>query len=903
MTTFPSDSRTTCRALRVVIGLVSSVLGLTGAYADDLPAKFFRGINLNGPAVIIDGQPWEAGDTPHLRTSDQAFENQSVPLIPSTDSARALMIRSSRWNTEANLTITDVPDGPYAVFLYAWEDNDPETFSIALNGKEVHAAFVSGSAGMWKKLGPWRTDARDGKLQLTTKGGHANLSGLEIWQGAGPIPDPPSARPRRPLDPVAAKFFDQQVAPILARHCAECHGGSEQKGELSLATEDAAFTGGATGPALVAGKPDESLLLEMIESGEMPQKRPPLTTVEKQLLRTWITDGARWGTVEINGLLVSTDRRAGLDWWSLQPITSPPMPAVQNQNWIRNEVDPFVLARLEARQLGPAPEADRRTLIRRLYFDLTGLPPDPAVVQQFLQDEHPDAYQNLVEELLTSPHYGERWARHWMDVIRFGESQGYERNRLRENAWRYRDWMITAFNQDLPFDDFVRRQIAGDVLYPDDLSALIATGYHVCGTWDQVAHNEGSSEMRKAHRHDEMEDLVATLSQSFLGLTVNCARCHDHKFDPILQRDYYQLAALLGGVNQTEKERQGITLQASSEQIAFAGTAHVIIPQQPPVTFVMARGDYRKPLDVVTPAGLSSIRTLPSDFSLTPNAPEAERRKELARWLTDERNPLPARVFVNRIWHHHFGQGIVDTPSDFGFSGGRPSHPELLDYLAFRFMHGGWKIKDLHRLIVMSATYRQASRIRNPAAEKIDAENHLLWRANPRRLEGEAVRDAALAVSGALNRQVGGPSYRDMKAELATNHTFTDPTNEFTPDTTRRTIYRLWARSGNNPMLESLDCPDPAVMSPRRPHTITPVQALSMLNNAYAEKTAEQFAKRVHNEAGEDVSKEIERCYQLAFCRQPSDRERELASKFVARFGVPQLCLVLLNSNEFVFVE
>lgn len=899
----PRYVQTLLRVLSLAIAIAICSLTALPVRADEPPAQFFRGINLNGPAVVIDGQKWEAGDTPHLQSQDQAFENQSVPLIPSTDAARALMIRSSRWNSEAHLTVTDVPDGPYAVFLYAWEDNNPETFSISLNGKEVLAGFVSGSAGMWKKLGPWRTNVADGKLHLTTKGGHANLSGLEIWQGSGPIPDPPSAKPRRPLDPVAARFFDQQVAPILARHCAECHGGSERKGELSLATEEAAFTGGTTGPALVAGKPGESLLQEMIDSNEMPQKRTPLTAAEKQLLRSWVTDGAKWGTVEINGLLVSTERRAGLDWWSLQPITSPVLPAVQNKAWVRNEIDAFVLAKLEAQQLGPAPEADRRTLIRRLYFDLTGLPPDPAVVERFLQDSHPDAYQNLVEELLASPHYGERWARHWMDVIRFGESQGYERNKIRENAWRYRDWLITAFNQDLPFDEFIRRQIAGDVLYPDDLSALIATGYHVCGTWDQVAHNDGSLEMRKAHRHDEMEDLVATLSQSFLGLTVNCARCHDHKFDPILQRDYYRIAALLGGVNQKEKERQGITLQASSEQIAFAGTAHVIIPEPPQMTFILARGDYRQPREAVAPAGLSGIRTLPADFNLAADAPDAERRKELARWLTDERHPLPARVFVNRLWHHHFGQGIVDTPSDFGYSGGRPSHPELLDYLASRFIRSGWKIKDLHRLMVMSATYRQASRVRNPAADKVDADNHLLWRANPRRLEGEAVRDAALAVSGALNRQVGGRSYRDMKADLATNDTFTDPTNEFTPDTTRRTIYRLWARCGNNPLLESLDCPDPAVMSPRRPHTITPVQALSLLNNAYAEKTAEQFARRVRDDAVDDVSKQIDRCYRLAFARSPNDREREIASKFVTQFGVPQFCLVLLNSNEFVFVE
>lgn len=873
------------------------------ACADEPPAKFFRGINLNGPAVVIDGQKWEAGDSSHLKSQDHAFENQAVPLLPPTDPNRALMIRSSRWNTDADLNIVDVPEGSYALFVYVWEDNNSETFSISLNGREVLADFVSGTAGMWRKLGPWRTTAENGSLRLTTKGGHANLSGLEIWQGTGAIPEPPGTKPARPLDPVAAKFFDQQVAPILARHCAECHGGSERKGEFSLASQEGALAGGDTGPAIVPGKPDESPLWELIESDQMPQKRPPLSTAEKTLLRNWITAGAQWGTVEINPFLVSSDRRAGLDWWSLQPIAAPDFPAVQQTTWVRNAIDSFILAKLESVPLAPAPEADRRTLIRRLYFDLTGLPPDPSDVEHFIQDKHPDAYGHVVDELLASPHYGERWARHWMDVVRFGESQGYERNRVRENAWRYRDWLITAFNQDLPFDEFVRRQIAGDVLYPDDLSALIATGYHVCGTWDQVAHYEGSAEMRRAHRFDEMEDLVATLSQAFLGLTVNCARCHDHKFDPILQRDYYRLSALLGGVNQLEKERQGITLKSSPEQIAFSGTAHVIIPMSPQMTFVLARGDYRNPGELIIPAGLSGLRSLPADLGLKADSSDAERRTQLAKWLTSEHNPLAARVFVNRLWHHHFGLGIVDTPSDLGFSGGRPSHPALLDFLASRFILSGWKIKDLQRLIVMSATYRQASRVHNPAAEKVDADNRWLWRANPRRLEGEAVRDAALAVSGALNRRVGGPSYRDVKVDLGNNHTFTDPTNEFSTETTRRTIYRLWARSGNNPLLESLDCPDPSVMSPRRPHTITPVQALSMLNNAYAEQTAEHFARRVQSDAGADAALQIARCYQLAFGRPSTVREHEIALKFIQQFGLPQFCLVLLNSNEFVFVE
>ncbi len=691
----------------------------------------------------------------NLETRDQAFENQAVPLIPTTDPDRERMIRSSRWNGQADVRVTAIPAGTYSVFLYVWEDNDPETFSIALDGREVVHDYKSGPAGTWKRVGPWRVVVDSGSIRLTTRGGAANLSGIEIWKGDGPIPE--SGRPMaslvRPRDPAAAKVFDAEIAPILARHCLECHGRSLHKGKLALASEEAALAGGASGPVIVPGKPDESLLLDYVDSGEMPRDRPTLSGAEKQRLRRWIADGAKWGTAEIDPFLVTTDRRAGYDWWSLQPVQKPEPPAVRDARWSRNDIDRFVLAQLEARELQPAPEADRRTLIRRLSFDLIGLPPEPGEVDRFVADTTADAYERLVDRLLASPHYGERWGRHWLDVVRFGESEGFERNHVRDNAWRYRDWVVQAFNRDLPYDEFVRQQIAGDVLHPDDLGALIATGYHVCGTWDEVAHYEGSSEMQKATRFDELEDLVGTLGQTFLGLTINCARCHDHKFDPISQKEYYQVAALLGGVNQEKEERSKIALAAPAGQPGFTGVAHVIVPKQPPPYAVLERGDYRKPGEVVSPAGLKGLSGLSADFGLAADAPEARRREALARWLTDRRNPLTARVFVNRIWYHHFGQGLVETPSDFGFNGGRPSHPELLDHLASRFMEGGWKVKDLHRLIVNSAAYRQESRVRGERAEGLDADNRLLWRANRRRLEGEAVRDAALAVSGALNRQ------------------------------------------------------------------------------------------------------------------------------------------------------
>jgi hypothetical protein len=893
---------------RAVVRIALLVLLVsTAARADTSPAAFFRGINLNGPAVVIDGRNWEGDKAGHVETHDEVFENQEVPLEPPTDPERSKMIRSSRWGSHVNMKFSNIPKGNCQVFLYVWEDNESETFRVQLDGREVLHDFASGGAGAWTRLGPWPVAVEGASFTLTTEGGAANLSGIEIWTGSGPIPslrrETPAtpAAPRR--DPAAVKVFDEQVAPVLARHCLECHGGSIRKGGLNLATETTARAGGESGPAIESGKPEESLLWEQIASGTMPKGRPKLSESEKQILKRWITDGATWGTPEIDPFVATTDRRAGYDWWSLQPVRRPAVPPVKATAWPRNDIDRFVLATLEAKQLAPAAEADRRTLIRRLSFDLTGLPPSPEEVETFVADQSESAYETLVNRLLDSPHYGERWARHWLDVVRFGESQGYERNRIRENAWRYRDWVIDAFNRDMPYDEFVRLQIAGDVLEPKDFDALIATGYHVSGTWDQVAHNEGSDSMKKATRWDELEDLVGTFGQTFLGLSIQCARCHDHKFDPITQKEYYQVAALFGGINQEEKERSKISLQPKSGASGFSGTAHVPITRQPPVFHLLDRGDPRKPLGVVAPSALKSIPSLPKDLGLAPNAPEAERRRALARWLTDSKNPLIARVIVNRIWYYHFGRGLVDTPSDFGYNGGRPSHPELLDDLASRFVEGGWKIKDLHRLIVGSAAYRQGSQVHNRAAESIDAENQFLWRANRRRLEGEAIRDATLAVAGALNPKLGGPSYRDVKVDLGNNHTFTDPTREFSEASNRRTIYRLWARSGNHPMLESFDCPDPSVMAPRRASTITPVQSLSMLNDAFIEASASRFADRVRREAGTELGPQVDRAWRLALARLPNDRERAIARSFVTKHGLNQFCLVLFNANEFLFIN
>ncbi len=709
--------------------------------------------------------------------------------------------------------------------------------------------------------------------------------------------------------------FRKQVAPIIAKRCLECHSSGTAEGGLDLAQKTLALKGGESGKAIEAGDPANSLLWQMIEDNSMPKDRSPLSDEEKQTIREWLAAGAEWPIEVLDPFEYSDDKRGGYDWWSLQPVTRPEIPTAIDSYHPANPIDRFVHARLHAVGLQPAPTADARTLLRRLYFDLIGLPPSPEEVQAFVKDPSPEAYSQVVERLLNSTQYGERWARHWLDVVRFGETQGYERNLIRENAWQYRDWVIRAFNEDLPYDDFVRYQIAGDVLKPDDFDAMIATGYHVCGTWDQVGHVEGSETMRVAARWDHIEDLVGTLGQGFLGLTINCARCHSHKFDPISHKDYYQVAAALAGVTQEKDERAGLKLKRmeSTKVVEYNGKAHVIVPRQPPVFHVLARGDMRKPLDEVTPRGLDALARggLSADFGLSKDAPEGQRRLKLAEWIADDRNPLTARVIVNRLWHYHFGRGIVDTPSDFGFNGGRPFHPELLDWLSRELVEPTcqttdsevlrpWSLKHIHRLMVLSSSYRQAALVDNPKAIDVDADNRLLWRFSSRRLEGEAVRDAALQVAGALNPQVGGPSFRDMHFQMKNNAEFTDPTGEFSDEVNRRTIYRLWARSGANPMLQSLDCPDPSVAAPQRTKTITPLQALSLLNNATMEKCAQRMAERLSKDVGDEAQKQIERAYWLAFSRAPSEQEIALSNEFVKHAGLTQFCLVLLNTNEFL---
>ena len=654
-----------------------------------------------------------------------------------------------------------------------------------------------------------------------------------------------------------------------------------------------------------------------------------------------VAGAADQGSDPIDPLRFTTDTRAGYDWWALQPVVRPEPPKVNDAAWIDNAVDAFILAELENRDLSPSPPADRRTLIRRLSFDLLGLPPTPEAVADFLSDTSSDAYTKRVDRMLASPRYGERWARHWLDVARFGESQGFERDKLRPHAWRFRDWVIDAFNRNLPYDEFARLQLAGDVLRPNDPSAVTATGFLVAGPYDEVGQNQQSAAMKAVVRQDELEDIVGTVGQTFLGLTVNCARCHDHKFDPVRQVEYYRLAAALAGVRHGERELDPESVRTDTQirDAAFAARirflsrrlaatdkpavrervrfeiAHIeaqrkrsrsarvyaVTPRRPEVVHLLLRGNPAQKGNVVSAGGVASLAGVEADFQLMPDAPEAQRRIRLARWITAAANPLFARVIVNRLWHHHFGTGLVNTPSDFGFNGGRPTHPELLDWLADELVRENWSLKSLHRTIVTSAAYRQASRF-NASAARADAGSRYLWRKNPRRLEAEVIRDTVLAVAGELNSAIGGPGYHDFRS-VTNNSQFYEPIDPVGHSFNRRSVYRLWVRSGRNRFLDVFDCPDPSTTAPSRAVTTTPLQSLAMLNHPFVLRMADRLATRLERVVGDDVERQIRRAYALVYGRDPRRDELAPVASFVREHGLSALCRVLFNSNEFLYVD
>ena len=956
--------------------------------------------------------------------------------------------------------------------------------------------------------------------------------------------------------------FAKEIAPIFARSCVGCHGPAKQKGNLRLDSRAAAVKGNA----VVPNKPGESLLMKHVlgadgEARMPPEPDKPLSTVEIAKLKLWIEQGAAWPDS-------AGPKGDPLDWWSLKPPTKPAVP----KSDLANPIDAFIRAKLADKGLKPSPAASKRTLIRRLYFDLIGLPPTPEQIGAFEADPAPDAYAKLVDSLLASKQYGERWARHWLDVVHFGETHGYDKDKMRENAWPYRDYVIRSFNDDKPYAKFVREQIAGDVLFPGTRDGIEALGFIAAGPWDFIGHAEvpESKIDGKVARHLDRDDMVNTAMQTFVSLTVGCAQCHDHKFDPIKQEEYYGLQAVFAALDRADRRydadpavsakriallakrkeyatlRQKLEAEASKNvgpalaeldrKIAAAGvgtdrsaafgfhsglatkaetvkwvqldlgkaigvskvilypahddfngigagfgfpvryrveasddaefkadvsliadrsagdgknpgtvpqtlmvpqvkaryvriTATKLAPRQGDFNFALAeievrdgtdtpvslgvpvtaldsieapirwakanlvdgwypgakagdtgaaaklkkqreelleaaatpesrkefasaaakssaverdlaalppqmaayigtvhtgggafagtgatggkprpihllnRGSVMKPGAEVGPGALAAVTGLSPKFDLPANHAEGERRKALALWLSDGKNPLVWRSIVNRVWQYHFGRGIVETGNDFGRNGALPTHPELLDYLAVEFRDGGQSLKKLHRTILLSETYRQAS-TGDAKAEKIDAGNQYLWRMNRRKLEAEAVRDGVLQLAGKLDPAMYGPSFRDFiveKPEHSPHYEYHlhDPED---PKSHRRSIYRFAVRSQTQPFLTALDCADPSLQVDRRNQSQSPAQALALLNNDFMAAMAKYFAKRLETRPG-DLKDRVIRGFLEVTGRAPGDAEAEVLTAHAEKHGLASLCRLLLNLNEVAFAD
>lgn len=633
--------------------------------------------------------------------------------------------------------------------------------------------------------------------------------------------------------------FSRDVQPLLARHCFACHGPDEGSRETGLRLDVrlaaiAELDSGST--AIVPGQPEASELVARVAAEDADLRMPPgehgaiLSPEQVDLLRRWIAAGAAYD-----------------NHWSFRPVTRPEPPAVKNESWVRNPIDRFVLACLEREGLAPAPEASRATLLRRLSLDLTGLPPTPAVIAAFVADQSPQAYDRAVERLLASPHFGERWGRHWLDVAHYADSDGYLNDDLRPNAWRYRDWVIDAVNRDLPFDRFTTEQLAGDLLPDATASERTATGF----LRNTLRNIEAGVDLEE-YRNKEVVDRVSTIGAGWLGLTLGCAECHSHKYDPISHREFYQLFAFFNETDDVELP------ESKAMAVAQRGELRK--------SFVHLRGDYRQQGELAEP-GTPAV--LPS---LTSRGERADRL-DLAHWLTDPANPLTPRVTANQWWLHLFGRGLVPTVDNFGVGGEAPSHPELLDWLAAELIQRGWSRKEMIRLIVSSATYRQSS-AGSDELERRDPLNVLLARQSRLRLEAEAVRDAALAASGLLDRRIGGPGVcppqPDYVASISRNVKWEVSQ---APDLYRRGMYILFRRATPYPMLLTFDAPDSTVACTRRERSNSPLQALTLLNDPVFFECAQTLGRRLASQPERTVDERIAEAVRLCVGRDPQPAE------------------------------
>jgi hypothetical protein len=770
---------------------------------------------------------------------------------------------------------------------------------------------------------------------------------------------PPDVRPAPAPPARETELFEARVRPLLARRCYSCHSGKTAQGGLRLDEPAALLRGGEGGPVVKPGSPEESRLVRAVRYTDPHLQMPPsgkLPDKEIEILADWVRRGAPVPAstgAGAGGKKPAMSLEEGRRFWSIRPLQRSEPPPVKGRAWVARRIDQYLLAKLEAAGLPPSPPADRRTLIRRLSFDLLGLPPTPEEVEAFASDSRPDASSRLVERLLASPHYGERWGRHWLDLVRYCDlPESWAQTEAQ--PWRYRDWVVKALNDDLPYDRFVLRQLAADELPgtpPEDLAALGFLGLSP-SYWKEL---KLAPDLIKTVVAEEWEERINTVSGTLLGLTVACARCHDHKFDPISQKDYYALAGIFSSTrlatrallppadeaavlaarrqvaeleaeakrlqdgaagdpaHAEEKRRQAEEARSRARQLR-EGTPHfdaplvygvetaglAVLPDGPDHT----RLDYRAGWGQDVPLQLRGnpsreAETVPRRFPavLSPGEParftQGSGRRELGEAIFRDAAPLAARVIVNRVWKHHFGRGLVETPSNFGTQGDRPSHPELLDDLAARFIAAGWSLKWLHREIVLSSAYRQTCAA-SPKLLAVDPDNLLLGRMSRRRLEVEAWRDAILAASGQLDGQLGGPA-QELSA----------------PENRRRTLYGTVKRRELDDLLRLYDFPDPTAHSPARFHTVTPLQGLYVLNSPFIGRQAAALGARVRAEAPGEREGQIRRCYALLYGRPPTLRELEAARAFLegaaqkasAEEAWNQYLEVLLARNELMFVD
>ncbi len=708
--------------------------------------------------------------------------------------------------------------------------------------------------------------------------------------------------------------FERDVAPLIVQRCLECHSSVDPSGDLDLTNYQSLMRGGDSGLA-IESNPDSSLLVKRLVNGEMPPEKngkpQVLTELELAVFRSWNASGAKWPASRVlDPFERTTAKRAGRDWWAWQPIKRPLLGSLSNGS---NAIDQLIQQELTEQQLSLAPPADRRTLLRRVTFDLIGLSPSAEEVAAFEQDVSMDAYEHVVDRLLESKHFGERWARHWLDLVRFAETNGYERDAVKPNAWRYRDWIIEAINSDMPYDQFVTEQLAGDEIPNRSEASVIATGFLRLGTWDDEPNDPSE------YQYERLEDMVHTTTTAFLAMTVKCARCHDHKFDAIPQTDYYRIAAAFWGGPVAHRKREwngGPTL----EELGFDVLGWTDLGREPPSLHLLKKGDIHRPMQIVAPGSLSGSADLDRVFaSSPPEAKTAHRRLQLAQWIVDKRNPLTARVIVNRLWQHHFGEGLVRTPDNFGFLGNPPTHPVLLDSLATDMMAGDWKLKRIHKLIVMSNVYRQSSTHpeQSEYAEK-DAANRFWWRAERRRLDAEQIRDSILQCSGRLEMRLAGPSFMAPISDEALEGLSMKSgayKASSAAETRRRSIYMFSKRSLAVPMMAVFDSCDTTAPTGQRDVSIVAPQALTLLNNEWVHAESTAMAERVMASAP-GVDDRVVSAWKIALARRPTASEKQASIEFVRRFRASlanttnaehsswsAFCHTLINTNEFIYVD